>query len=248
VRARNAVKYALLGRLTSRILCVSPDLAARARRLGAPARAVRFFPNAIDAAAFAPPTEAERAAARAALGLSPDALALLHFGWDWHGKGGDLFLDAVAQLRAAGRPAVAVTVGAGEEARMHGDRLGLGDALLVLPPTGEAGRLRAAVDVFVASSRAEGMPFSVAEALASGLPVVATDLPGQRIQCEGLDACRLTGLDGGEIAAAVASLADRAAAVAAADAEAARRTTAERLDLGPWSRRLLELYDEALAG
>ena len=64
VRARNVVKYGLIGRRTFRILCVAPDIAADVRRRGGPADRVEFFPNAIDTSRFTP-AGSERARRRA---------------------------------------------------------------------------------------------------------------------------------------------------------------------------------------
>lgn len=244
VRLRNLAKYAAIGRSVEQILCVSPDIAEAVRSRGAPGKLVRFFPNAIDTSRFPPVGEAERAAARAALGAG-DRPVLLHFGWDWERKGGDLFLESSRLLLDRRRPVLALTVGGGEPAGELGRRLGLDDAVLVHQPTDDLRPLHAAADVFLSPSRAEGMPFSIAEALAIGLPVVATDIPGQRVQCEGLGACRLTGFEPSALADAVESLLGRAPEQAAADSREARRRVVEQLDLGPWAARLLELYDAA---
>jgi glycosyltransferase involved in cell wall biosynthesis len=232
-RVRNVSKFMTLGRRVDRILCVAPDLADAARRRGAPPERVEFFPNAIDTDAFRPPSESEREQARRRLGVEGDAPVLLHFGWDWERKGGDLFASAVRALEAEGRRLVAVSVGAPGAA-----------APLRVAPLGERPQLLyAAADVFVSPSRAEGMPFAMLEALASGVPVAASDIPGQAAMGRGLAACRLTPLDPVALAEAVRSLLDRDPDEAARDAAAARAHIQAELDLQPWSERLLEIYE-----
>lgn len=234
-RLRGFAKSGLAGRLADKILCVSPDRAAAAVAQWAPRNRVRFFPNAIDTSAFGPPTDAERIAAREGLGLPEHGVVLLHFGWDWQRKGGDLFLAAVRILAERGRPVTGVTVG------------GRAAVELVTLPSGAPVRtLYAAADMLVSPSRAEGMPFAILEALASSVPVVASDIPGQAAIAHGLGACRLTPLDAPSLAGAIQSLLDREPEVAARDAvEAAGRVRTE-YDLAPWAVRLLDLYEEIL--
>jgi L-malate glycosyltransferase len=59
-------------------------------------------------------------------------------------------------------------------------RLGLGERFRFLGFVDDATRLLAACDLFVLASGFEGLPVSMMEALALGLPVVATDVPGIR--------------------------------------------------------------------
>jgi glycosyltransferase involved in cell wall biosynthesis len=168
---------------------------------------------------------------------------LLHFGWDWRTKGGDLFLTAVEQLLAGGSDnLVALTVGSGDEARTLASRLGITAAVRVEPPTDRVGDLYAAADVLVASSRAEGMPYAVAEAVSSGLAVVATDIPGHS-SLAAAPSVRIAPAEPGALAAAVLDALDRDAR----EAQAGRRWAVENLDLGTWAEKLFRLYDQALA-
>lgn len=245
VRARNLVKYALIGRGTFRILCVAPDIAAAVRRRGGPADRVRFFPNAIDTTRFVPSGPSERAAARAALELPADMPIVLHFGWDWERKGGDVFLKLLARLRDDAPGVLGVTVGGGDQANSLARRLGLGDGVRVIPPLADVRELYAAADIFVSPSRAEGMPFAVAEALCSGLSVVASELPGHRAVAGRAADCRIGPLDPNWMAEEVRALLARPTDAVRRESAAGRDSVVERLDLASWAERLADLQAEA---
>jgi len=88
-------------------------------------------------------------------------------------------LEALAQLRDV--PFVAVLVGDGPEREAleaAAQRLGLGDVVEFAGERDDVPSLLAAADCFVLSSTSEGMPISVLEAMAAGLPVVASDVGG----------------------------------------------------------------------
>jgi glycosyltransferase involved in cell wall biosynthesis len=247
VTARNIARFSVLGRMVHRILCVAPDVVDAVRGRGAPRDKVMLWPNAIDLARFPPVDETRRRVARERLGVPADANVLLHFGWDWDRKGGDIFAAAVEHLRQTDPRAIGISVGGGAQAEACRLELGLApEVLRVLDPLDDVQLLHAAADVFVASSRGEGMPFAMAEALASGVPVVATRIPGHEALGEGLRACVLTSLDPAEVAAGVRSLLGRGAAAAALDANDARAQLSERHSLDAWSERLLSLYEEIL--
>jgi glycosyltransferase involved in cell wall biosynthesis len=245
-RLRNMIKYAAFGRGTERMLCVAPDAVAAARRRGMPRERVRFFPNAIDTARFPLVSRERRAFARRELGLA-DEQVLLHFGWDWERKGGDLFLGCARVLLEEGRHITAISVGAGEECRALAQRHGIAASVRVEEPRQDVASLFAAADVFVSPSRLEGLTYAVAEALCSGIPVVASRIPGQEWIAPAEPARRLTGFDEFELAAAVRHLLDRDPDTARAEAVAGRAWVLEHMDLERWADRLLELYVEALS-
>lgn len=129
------------------------------------------------------PVDAERLAAAAAQAASPfvgPGPHVLAMGRLTHQKGFDLLLDAVARVRASGVPARLTIVGVGElEAELRGKAaaLGLADVVTFAGFQEHPERYFAHADVFVLSSRYEGMPNVVLEALACGLPIVAFDCP-----------------------------------------------------------------------
>ena len=243
---RNVARFVVLGRRVDRFLCVAPHIGTQVIRRGAPRERGVFFPNPVDSRRFPLITPAERLAARARLGLDPDARVVLHFCWDWRRKGGDLFLGAIARLR---RDAVlGVLVGAGPEATELAAELGIADSVRLLAPRENHTELYAAADVFVSSSRREGMPFALAEALSRGLGVVATDLPGHRALGDGLASRRLAPPEPAAIADEIEVLLERDPAQVAEDARAAHAWVSANLDPASWSERLLGVYADVLAG
>lgn len=248
VRARNIVKYAVLGRAVDSILCVSPDIADAVRQRGARRRQVLFVPNAVDTTRFRPPTALERAEARRTLGLPMEANVVLQFGWDWDRKGGDIFLHAVKELGhlRGDEDLLAVTVGAGDQGLALISALGLDHVVRVLDARDDVWTFYAAADVFASPSRAEGMPYSMIEALGSGLRVVASDIPGQRLVGEDLPTCQLVALDAREVADGLAQQLD-AGRQTPAEVQATRRGLGPKADLTSWGQGIVELYAESLS-
>ena len=203
--------------------------------------------NAVDVDRFRLLERQEREIARLRLGLPAGQPLLVHFGWDWERKGGDLFMQAVRTLRERGIEAVGVTVGGGEPAHALRDQLDLGHAVHVLEPTDDVRTLYAAADVFMSPSRAEGTPYSVMEALSSGTPVVASDIPGHAAMSAGIASCPITPHDAAAIADAAQELIDREPHEVSADGLAAHLWMRENLHLPRWSAGLLDRYEHALA-
>jgi glycosyltransferase involved in cell wall biosynthesis len=246
-RVLGAVRFALAARHVERILCVAPEIAAAAQSRHAPRERVVVLPNAIDLDRFPPRSRARTAEARRRLGIRAAAPVLLHFGWDWEPRGGDLFVGAVRRL-AERAQVIAVSVGGGAKARAARERAGLGeDVLRVVEPVEDVVALYAAADVFVATSRSEGVPFAVAEALASGLPVVATDIAGHAELAHRAGNVRLALPEADEVAAAVRRTLATDPALAGDMAARARARVSADMDLNAWSERVVALYERALA-
>ena len=130
------------------------------------------------------PDPERRRAMREELGLDEEDEVLLNLGRQDYQKGQRYLLEAIAQLAperprlkllVAGRPGGATP---GLERQMR--RLGLGERVRFLGHRSDAPNLLAAADVFVFSSLFEGIGGACIEAMALGLPVVCSDLPGMR--------------------------------------------------------------------
>ena len=97
-----------------------------------------------------------------------------------HIKGTDLLIDAVARLRADGKPVTLTLAGDGEELealKAQVQRLDLGDAVRFI------GHVKARYGfskgrVLVVPSRGDSMPYVVIEAAAAGIPMVAANVDG----------------------------------------------------------------------
>jgi glycosyltransferase involved in cell wall biosynthesis len=141
--------------------------------------ALRTIVNGIDVERFSGPRDP---ACRATLGIEEDDVGLISVGRLVTVKGYDMLLRAVARL--APRPRVVlVLVGDGPEWRALEalrDDLGLGDRVRFAGFRDDVPAILASGDCFALASRSEGLSCSIAEALASGLPAVVTDVGGNR--------------------------------------------------------------------
>jgi glycosyltransferase involved in cell wall biosynthesis len=244
IRLANAVKFGLLGRRVDRIVCVAPHIAAMARARLAPRSRTVTMLNAVDVERFPLRTPERTAAARERLGVAPGARVVLHFGRLWRQKGGDLLLEAVRRLAADGVPVLVLTVSGGDAARANADALGLSEHVRPIEPSDDVSALYTAADAFVSSSRAEGMPYSLLEAAATGTAVVATDIPGQREIGADVPGVRVAALDGVALAGAIRAVLERDPGAAAAEGAAAREWLTRNADVRAGARALVDLYEE----
>lgn len=120
----------------------------------------------------------ERAAAREELGLPVDALVMLCAAEFSARKDQRVLIQGMAGL--PGRAVLALPGRGGllEECRALARDLGLGDRVLFPGFVEDLGPWRRAADVCVSASRSEGLPFHVAEAMATGLPCVLSAVKG----------------------------------------------------------------------
>jgi glycosyltransferase involved in cell wall biosynthesis len=246
--AGHLAKFRSMGRYVDRILSPAANVAESIARRGGDRGKISVFPNTIDPTAFPAIGAGGRREARAALGVPPGAEVLLHFGRDWHIKGGRVFLDALAALLAEGRPVLGLFNQPGAGARRYVARCGLGDHVRTVGLVPDPRELYGAADVMVAPSRGETMPFTVMEALCSGTPVVASDLPGHRFLGDELEGCAIAPRKPQPFAEAVRRFLETPPDARARLCDVAREWISERLDVRVAAQRLLEDYEARLAG
>ena len=127
-------------------------------------------------------------------------------------------------------------------------RLGLRDAVVLLGERADVAELLAAADVFVLASRSEGMPMSVLEAMAAGLPVVASAVGGvPELVRDGETGTLVAPGDPDVLARALGALVAAPAERARLGAAARSRAEAE-FGIEACRQAHIDLYRAALAG
>lgn len=136
--------------------------------------------NWYDSLHFTPPSNAERQAARRAMGIADDLLVIATVGNCASVKNHSAVIEALALLPEDTRP-LFLHVGheePGEPERQHARHLGIADAVRFIGPLADVRPVLYAADVFVMPSLREGLGIAVIEALACGLPAILTDVDG----------------------------------------------------------------------
>jgi glycosyltransferase involved in cell wall biosynthesis len=168
-------------------VCIGRDLERETLSAGIARERVHYLPHGVDLTRFHPATGQERAAIRAAEGLPPDAPIVLFVGRLSTEKG---VLDLLSAWRIADDPrALLLLVGpdmpghvwdAGPAIHVFVAEHGLRDRVRVYGPASDPARLYRAADLFVQPSHFEAFGISAIEAMASGVPVVASAVGGLR--------------------------------------------------------------------
>ncbi len=142
--------------------------------------------NGIEVETFAAAATTRRRAVRSALQIDPATAVVLTVANLRPPKGLDTLVAGAAKLdamRSAGDRLLWLIAGEGplaESLQRDLEQHGLGNRFRLLGFRRDIPDLLAAADIFCLTSRREGMPVSILEAMAGGRPVVATDVGGVR--------------------------------------------------------------------
>ena len=229
--------------------CVSEaargDLVAR---VGIAPEKVRVIPNGIDPARFEGPFDRDET--RRSLGVDKDAFLVLSLGRLRPEKGHDVALRAMTLAAREEPRARLVVVGDGpQRARLErlASRLGLGARAVFAGQREDVPAILSAANCMVAPSRYEGFGLAAAEAMAAGLPVIASDVYAlPELIEDGVSGMLVPPEEPGELAKAVLR-ALRDGGLARALGAAARERVRERFTLGKMLRSYESLYEDVLA-
>jgi glycosyltransferase involved in cell wall biosynthesis len=161
---------------------IAPSTAIRNELLQAGFSSNKIFllPNAVDVERFRPATPSERADAAKTFGSALDKPVIGTVARLVHRKGVDILLHAFASLIRTHRAQLLV-VGDGElgdDLRELTHELGLDCSVSWVGLQADTSTWLRRMDVFVLASRLEGSPNAILEAMATGLPIVATRIGG----------------------------------------------------------------------
>jgi L-malate glycosyltransferase len=218
---------------------------AIARDLGFPAERTVILPWGVDLDAFRPGRSEASVALRESLGWQ-DATIVLTARAHEQRYGVDVAVDAF--LRAAtDRPELRLLVlargrlTAALEARVASAGAGARVHFAGAIPSDDLIRHLGAADIYLSASHLDGSSVTLLEAMASGLPAVVSDIPGNREWVtDGRTGALFADGDATTGSLALAAIATLPAAERRAVGAAARQVAAERAD---WKRNAVRLFD-----
>lgn len=239
----------LLAPIVTRFVTVSDDLRRwLVAEVGVPARKVVTIRNGVDTARFAPRDPGD---ARAALGLAAGRPLIGTVGRLDPVKDQVSLVHAFARVRRRNEKAGLVIAGDGpcrEQLTGLVDALGLGEHAVLLGERHDVPRVLAALDVFVLPSIGEGISNTVLEAMATGLPVVATRVGGNpELVEDGETGTLVPPRDPDALARAIARYLDDDA-LRRVHGDAGRRRAVERFGLDRMCAEYARLYADLVSG
>ncbi|HEX8200995.1 MAG TPA: glycosyltransferase [Isosphaeraceae bacterium] len=252
-RPKRVVANRLLLRWRDRVVGVGHDVRrALVEHEGIPPGRVEVIYNGIDMAPIAPADDPEaRDRARRELGVGPEDFVAIQVARLDPVKDHPLALRALARVVARRPEARLVVVGEGPEAEtIRGEvrRLGLDGAVRLLGLRGDVPALLAGANLGLLTSRSEGIPLTVIEAMAAGLPVLATRVGGLgEVVADGQTGLLVPPGDDGALADAWLRLADDPDLRRQMGAQGRRRAVADFSE-GRMVEGYRRLYQEMLRG
>lgn len=242
---RQIMVQRLAHQLATHVTAVSEAVADSVVALGVPRSRITVIPNGVDAARFLSLAPVEEA--RGALGA--DASPLVgSVGCLAARKDYGTLLEALRLLGDRGLVFRAALVGDGPDRgalEARAATLGLADRVRFLGERGDIDRLLPGMDVFVLSSREEGIPNALLEAMAAGRACVATAVGGTpEVLRDGETGWLVRPGEPGALADALEQALTRPDE-ARRRGEAARRATRDEMSIEAMARRHEEFYERA---
>lgn len=213
-------------------------------RVSAPITVVN---NGIDTRRFIPATPASKRAARRELGIGADVPVVGFVGRLAMGKGQDVLIAMMNLLPQAHL----VLIGDGDRRgtlEQQAADLGVVERVVFVGDRPDVEAVLVAADVFAMASESEGLPLSVLESMACGVPVVAYDLAGlHSVITDGVDG-RLVAFGAPEALASALSVLLDDDRLRTEMAVAARSKVTSRFDSRLMAEQVQGVYEAALSG
>lgn len=219
------------------VVAVSRPIRQRLLSAGIRPDAIELLPNAWSSKPLL-----DRSAARASLRVVDGRPLIGWVGRLTREKGADLFVEALALIPH--RNWQASIVGDGRERRaleLQAVRLGIADQVTWHGMLSDAAAIYPAFDCWVLSSRTEGTPIALFEAMAAHVPAVVTAVGGVPDVVSGSEALVVGTENPAAIAGAIAEVLAKPEE-AAARAEVAHRKLLKEFAVGPWLDAHVALY------
>jgi glycosyltransferase involved in cell wall biosynthesis len=185
-RTRHIISYVWMIRLsemlTHAIICVSTEVRDRlVNEYGYPPHKTVAIPNGVNLHHFGFAHGDQRERSRSRLGLDPNEIIILCVTRLVPRKRVDVLLDALALVSKQRASCKCIIVGTGpleNELRTRSKELGLSTLVHFVGFAEDVRPYLEAADVYVSASEREGLPLSLTEAMAYGLPAIVTDISG----------------------------------------------------------------------
>jgi glycosyltransferase involved in cell wall biosynthesis len=173
---RRQIQRFILKKIATRVIAVAISVAdAHRERLGG--RKIDVIPNAVVDIPI--PSSDQRIKLRSELMNDPDRLLILSVGRLIEDKGFSDMIDAFSIVSRKYNSAYLLIVGAGELLTVLTEqvqKLGLENFVGLIGAHDDAALLMSVADIYVSSSHREGLSIALLEAMAAGLPILATSV------------------------------------------------------------------------
>jgi glycosyltransferase involved in cell wall biosynthesis len=227
-----------------RVVAVSRDIGEQLKAGGIRTKRIQVIPNAVPTP-LRSARQDERRRLRKRFQIPDNELVLGYMGRLSEEKGLPYLIEAVRQLSADKLPVRLLLVGDGPQRNALERRVeqsGLQSRCTFTGFQQQAERLLPAIDIFVLPSLTEGTPMALLEAMAAGVPVIASAVGG----IPGVLVSRQNGLlvapgQPADLCMAIKTLCSDDA-IGQGLANAAKQTITERFGIEPWIRRYETLY------
>jgi glycosyltransferase involved in cell wall biosynthesis len=240
--------YRSVGTFAGRLVTVSEaNKRFLTEQVGIPSKRIEVIPNGVPVDVSAP--AATLSALRDSLNIEPHHKVVGAVGSLYPIKGHRYLIDAMPAVLSRFPQTVCVIVGQGglrEELEALASRLGIAQHLRLLGHREDVHDLLSICDMFVLPSLSEGMPLALLEAMAAGLPAVATRVGGvTEVVDDGKTGLLVPAEDSGALAASIVNLLDNPL-LAKELGEAARHVAASRFSLAGMVRAYEGIYSELI--
>ena len=236
----------LYSRAVDGVAAISHAVATALTSAGVPRERITVIPSGVDCEYFRPPSNEERIAARQALGVAAETIAVGTIGALEERKGHRHLLEAIAPAMGAVSCFIAGEGSLRSELERRAEELGLSTRTRFLGRVETSRDLLWALDIFVFPSLWEGLGVAALEAAASGVATVASNAGGiAEVVRDGETGVLVAPADARALRDAIARLA-ACGSERKALGEAARERAVAQFAMGVMAHRTMALYRACL--